>query len=118
MNEVTVEDLETLREMHNHLINGQAVLTGGEISPDIPTIHDVGHRNGQALQTAEEVEHMGFGFFRAGNWTFSGGGAMNRSKNFSWTLLLPRQPEDVATIGYNIPLALSAVETLIDRLEE
>ena len=117
MNKVTVEDLEALQKMRDYLLEGQAVLVAGSISPDIPTIHDVGQREGHALQTQEEVKHAGFGFFFAGDWMFDGGGAMNHSKGFSWTLLLSRIGDDPATIGYDMPRVLSAVEALITELE-
>jgi len=118
MNTVTRDDLPALLKMRHTLESGRGVLTAGEISVDIPTIHDVGNRPTQAIQVPEEPRHLGYGVFLAGEWRFDAGGAMNRSANFSWTQFLSRDGTDVAETGYDLGWTLSAVNTMIAKLEE
>lgn len=111
--ELTDGDREHLQSMLNRVSEGDAVLTAGEIHPDIPTIHNVGHRDGQRINVGAEVRHAGFGCFIAdsplGRISFDGGGAMQRAPSFSWTPL----SGPVAEYGYDFDAAQTALESLL-----
>jgi len=111
-------DLPALQKMRTALEKGRGVLTAGVIHPNIPTIHEVGNRPGQRIRVPEEPRHLGYGLFKAGGWRFDAGGAMQRSAGFSWTQFVHVDGEDVKTTGYDVDFALSAVNTLISKLEK
>lgn len=100
---------EALSEMLKYLDHGMAVLTAGEQHPDIPTIHEVGP--GRRINTPE-VRHCGFGVFKAGEYTFCGGGAMYHTDDHSlaWTIL---SGPDVAGTGYDLGKARRAVRNML-----
>jgi len=111
---------DALAEMLRRVKDGRAVLTAGEIHPDIPRIHDVGHRDGCRLQTSTQVGHHGFGFFSAkvnGDLiSFDAGGAMNRATDgekysFSWTDLRASAAA-LDALGYDLDAAQRALEHL------
>ena len=88
---------EAYEKMLEYLDSGIGVLTASEIHPDIPLIHDVGHRH-HRLRTKTEVQHARFGRFIANTASgcvyFHAGGAMHNAKHedgsrtFSWTQLV------------------------------
>jgi len=90
----------------------------------LPTIHSVGNREEQALQTSTEVVHCGFGMFKAYSplgrmstnmVTFDGGGAMRRVDNddrhLSWSPLYGDK-SDIVAMGYDFEAAIEAVNAL------
>lgn len=97
--------------------HGVAVLTAGVIDPAIPTIHDVGTRDGHRLRATGEVVHCGFGFFRgstpAGEFSFMGGGAMNDlpAPGCGWTVLRA-DPGVLDELGYDLDAVRAALERL------
>jgi len=117
MKTLTMDDRKDLEAMLDCLDNGRGVLTAGEIHEDIPTVHDVSHRPGTRLQTAGEVRHLGMGYFTAkttnGEVNFDGGGAMRRSKSFSWCPFTG-QIEDT---GYCLVTVRIAVDQLLQEVE-
>jgi hypothetical protein len=122
---------EALVKMLVHLDEGTAVLTGREIHPDIPTIHDVGHQEGRRLRTDGEVKHLGFGCFVArvseDRVSFDGGGAMYHAESteeqkerwsygFGWTLY--RGPRAyIEKTGYDFDAVTKAVVELLEEIE-
>jgi len=120
---LTREDLEALQSMRDRLEHGEGVLTAGTIHDDIPTIHDVGHRDGAKIKVPFAVVHCGFGLFKApaptdeardGAFFFDGGGMMRRSPGFSWTPFSARG-HDVSEV-YDVAKASAAVDELIESL--
>lgn len=105
------KDQTALQEMQDYLTRGTAVLTAGEIHPDLPTIHDVGP--GRRINTPEP-KHLGFGMFKAGDYGFDGGGAMQRSETFSWC---PFTGPEIESTGYDLQAAQAAVRDLLEGLE-
>ena len=113
----------TATDMPNRAVG---VLTAGEIHTDLPTIHDVSHREGARLKCWTPVEHKGFGLFMAkteqGNeFCFDGGGAMHRAATFSWTRLdrgsrNPGVPH-LEELGFQMVLARQAVRELLAKLD-
>ena len=115
-----VSDIPELVKMLEYIDEqpGRGVLTAGNIIPGVLTIHDVGHRK-HVLRTETEARHLGFGYFKADGWNFSGGGSMYRSasKNFSWSPLYSDAGESVETIGYDIEAARQGLVDTIARLK-
>jgi len=113
---------EALQEMLEMLDRTGGVLTAGEIHPDVPTIHDVGNRDGQRLKSTVPVEHKGFGLFmgmtpNGEKFSFDGGGAMYRSEEpypegISFTALRCSF-EAAKSMGYNREKARTAIEGLL-----
>lgn len=118
--EATEKDLATFEYMLDQVQDGQAILTAGEIHPDIPTINRIGYREGAGLKSDDEVAHLGFGLFRGHvkglAFFFDGGGAMRRSDGFSWCFLKAEKAEDRATVlealGYDLEKVVAALESL------
>lgn len=108
-------DQEAYAKMLETLSATTGVLTAGEIHPDIPTIHDVGYREGCRLRCTTEVRHAGWGLFLAEvagkRFSFDGGGAMTRAETFSWTLLRFDTP-GFAELGYNADAVRAALTEL------
>ena len=114
---------EAYEKMAQYLSEDIGVLTAGEIDGRIPTIHDVGRREGQRLQVVTEVRHAGFGLFLAQapaggrDISFDGGGAMYHAENddggcgFGWTLLRGTR-EQLESMGYDFDAALDAIREL------
>lgn len=96
---------EAYQKLLDEVRGGGAVLTGGAIHPDIPTIHDVGHQGGKRLKSLDEVRHLGFGFFEgntpSGKFSFDAGGAMRHEADFSWTPLRA-DPGVLSDLGYDL----------------
>ena len=113
---------EALRYMLASLQEAGGVLTAGTIHADIPTIHDVGHREGVRLRSTVPIVHKGFGLFMGiapdGNkFSFDGGGAMFRSDEdwpigISWTDLRCSF-ETAKSMGYDRAKAKAALEQLL-----
>ena len=97
--------------------HGVAVLTAGVIDPAIPTIHDVGIRDGHRLRATGEIRHAGFGFFvgstPAGEFSFTGGGAMQElpAPGCGWTVLRAT-PAVLDALGYDMDAVTAALERL------
>jgi nucleoid DNA-binding protein len=123
---VAADVQEAFRLMAEHLLEGTPVLTAGAYHTDLPTIHDVG--NGRKVNTGM-VRHMGWGLFRSDavdardpetgetyhipEYSFSGGGAMNRNGPVSWTTMDGPDPERV----YDFEAAKTAVAELQEAAE-
>lgn len=109
-----------LQILLDHVNQGTAVLTAGRIHENIPTIHDVSHRDGARLKTDSEVGHFGFGHFEAlvgtQNVAFAGGGLMNRTESFSWTVLRAN-PNQLHVMGYDLAEVKDALVELISQAE-
>jgi len=120
---------EAYQQMLDRVNDGGAVLTTSGVHPDIPTIDEVGTRNGQRLQCTTEVRHCGFGLFMAGTpsgqFCFDGGGAMQRAQDddgnwqFSWCPLTAKSADyakfdDILSdLGYDRQAVKVALESLI-----
>ena len=109
-------DKEAYQKMLDSMSSTTGVLTSHEVHPDIPTIHQVGHRDGCRLRCDAEVRHAGFGLFLAEvngkKFSFDGGGAMRRCHGFSWTPLRFDEP-GLADLGYDADAVRQALEELI-----
>jgi len=113
-----MDNLEALQILKEHLTAGNAILTAGNLHDNIPTIHNISHRDGASLKVDSEVLHAGFGCFYAKvggrDITFDGGGAMTRIADISYTLL-QATPEQLESMGYDIEEVLASVEELISE---
>jgi len=98
-------------------INNAPILTGKEIHPDIPTMHNF--TNGYH----SSVRHCGFGLFigrtPSGKFSFDGGSSMmnerlNDSYLFSWTPLRASQ-EVLDELGYDRGAVEAALRELAMR---
>jgi hypothetical protein len=109
-------DKDAFKAMLGALNGTTGVLTSHEIHPDIPTIHQVGHRHGCRLKCDTPVRHAGWGLFLAEvggkRFSFDGGGAMRRCENFSWTPLRFDAP-CLAELGYDADAVRKALEELM-----
>jgi len=117
-----VSDIPELEKMLKYIDEhaGRGVLTAGDIIPGVFTIHDVGQREGHKLRTKAEARHLSFGYFKADEWNFNGGGAMYRSEsnNFAWSPLYSNEGTSVEEIGYDIQAARKGICDTIDGLRE
>jgi len=108
-------DKEAYAKMLETLTATAGVLTATQIHPDIPTIHDISHRQGCRLRCTTEVRHAGWGLFVAEiggkRFSFDGGGAMRRSETFSWTPLRFDAPA-LAELGYDVEAVRAALTEL------
>ena len=109
-------DKQAYAAMLEALSGTTGVLTSHEVHPDIPTVHQVGHREGCRLKCDTEVRHAGWGLFLAEiggtRLSFDGGGAMHRSEGFSWTPLRCDAPCFEA-LGYDVAAVRAALEALL-----
>ena len=109
-------DKEAYQKMLDGLSSTVGVLTSHEIHSDIPTIQQVGHRDGCRLRCDAEVRHAGWGLFLAEvkgkKFSFDGGGAMKRCDGFSWTPLRFDKP-GLADLGYDADAVRRALEELM-----
>ena len=108
-------DKEAYVKMLEILNATTAVVTATQIHPDIPTVHDISHREGCRLRCDTELRHAGFGLFLAEvggkRFSFDGGGAMRRAETFSWTPLRFETP-GLAELGYDVEAAREALTEL------
>ena len=108
-------DKEAYVKMLETLSATTGVLTATEIHPDIPTVHDISHREGCRLRCDTELRHAGFGLFLAEvggkRFSFDGGGAMIRAETFSWTPLRFDKP-GLAELGYDVEAVRAALAEL------
>lgn len=109
-------DKEAYRKMLDSMSSTVGVLTSHEVHPDIPTIHQVGQRDGCRLKCDTEVRHAGWGLFLAKvggkQFSFDGGGAMMRCESFSWSPLRFDTP-GFAELGYDLAAVRAALEELM-----
>ena len=109
-------DREAFDKMLETLNSTTGVLTSAPIHQDIPTIHDVSHREGCRLRCNTEVRHAGWGLFMAEvggkRFSFDGGGAMKRAKTFSWTPLRFDEP-GFSELGYPLETVRAAIQKLM-----
>ena len=109
-------DRMACKKMLETLSETTGVLTSNQIHPDIPTIHQVGHREGCHLRCDTEVRHCGFGLFVAEvggkRFTFDGGAAMHRCDGFSWTPLRFDVP-GLVELGYDVDAVRAALNELL-----
>lgn len=109
-------DQEAYVKMRDTLSATTGVLTSSEIHADIPTIHQVGHREGCRLRCDTPVRHCGWGLFLADvggkKFSFDGGGAMMRCDGFAWTHLRFDTP-GFADLGYDVAAVRAALEELM-----
>jgi hypothetical protein len=109
-------DREGYTEMLEMLTVTTGVLTSAPIHPAIPTIHQVGHREGCRLRCDTEVRHAGWGLFLADvggkKFSFDGGGAMRRAETFSWSPLRFDAP-GLVDLGYDLVAVRKALEELL-----
>ena len=115
---------QAYKRMLDLLVNGVGVLTTSGVHDDLPTIQDVGRREGQRLQVVTEVRHAGMGLFLAQapfggkDISFDGGGAMQSAEDedgkwlFSFTPLRCDSQEQLVSMGYDYEAAIAAVEEL------
>jgi hypothetical protein len=109
-------DRQAYEAMLETLNGTTGVLTSHEIHPDIPTIHQVGHREGCRLKCDTAVRHCGWGLFvaevKGKKFSFDGGGAMRRCEGFSWTALRFDAP-CLEELGYDVAAVRAALEALL-----
>lgn len=107
---------EAYRNMLDALNATTGVLTSTPIQPDIPLIHEVGHREGCRLRCDAPVRHAGWGLFlsEVGGATisFDAGGAMRRCEGFSRTPLRFDAPA-FEQPGYDVEAVRAALERLL-----
>jgi hypothetical protein len=126
---------EALVKMLAMVTTGDGVLTAGEIHPDIPTIHNVSHRDGARLKSTVEVSHCGFGLFKGVSpngheFFFDGGGAMRRAEadevgeGFSWCpftagsgVPFEAHRDTITMTGYDFHKVASALQELVEEYE-
>ena len=101
---------EAYERLLKEVNRGQAILTAQELHKDIPTIHSF------AGKYRNTVDHLGYGMFRGhtdhGNFTFDGGGAMNRTGSVSWCPLSADKAV-LRDLKYSLPKVKRALKELL-----
>ena len=103
---LTAKDREALHTMLEYLREGQPVLvSGGLDGHGVPGTNQVGP--GRVVNTPRRCEHIGWGTFECGDFSYSK--ADYRADNFSFSLLAG----PVDTIYYPFADAIAGIEELL-----